>query len=145
MKKLGSGGHSTVRLAHLISDPSEKFVCKFIRSSSVWHWHRPSPARPKIPLEIHVMRQLATSHYPPHPAIVRYIEHFEYQSKYIIVMEYLGEDWVDLYDYVELHGPVREDWSKEIFQQIVGAIEFLHSLGYCHNDVKGLFRLLEHG
>ncbi|TPX48422.1 hypothetical protein SeMB42_g02998 [Synchytrium endobioticum] len=136
IRKLGSGGHSTVRLAHLVSDASTNVVCKFIRASSVWHWHRPSPTRPKIPLEIHVMRQLAASQYPPHPAIVRYIEHFEYQSRYIITMESLGDDWVDLYDYVEAHGPVREDWARDIFRQIVDAIEFVHSLGYCHNDVK---------
>ncbi|TPX32130.1 hypothetical protein SmJEL517_g04701 [Synchytrium microbalum] len=135
LKKLGSGGHSTVRLAQTIADPSKRVVCKFIRSSSVWHWHRPSPARPKVPLEIHLMRQLAIQQ-PPHPAIVKYIEHFEYNTRYIIVMEYLGEDWVDLYDYVEVHGPVREDHSREIFTQIVDAIEFLHKLGYSHNDVK---------
>ena len=60
-------------------------------------------------------------------------------GNYIIVMEYLGSEWIDLYDYIEMHGPVREDYAKEIFKQVVETVEFLHEKGYSHNDIKGIF------
>lgn len=74
-----------------------------------------------------------------YPKAVEYIEHFHLGSgKYVIVMEYLGEEWCDLYDYIENHGPVREDHAKEIFGQIVRSVEYMHWLGFLHNDIKGI-------
>jgi serine/threonine protein kinase len=72
-----------------------------------------------------------------HPHIIHYIEHFEVGTKFIIIMEYLGQDWVDLYDYIELFGPVNEQNSLAIFKSVVETVRFLHALGYCHNDIKG--------
>ncbi|KAJ3087031.1 ATP-dependent Lon protease pim1 [Quaeritorhiza haematococci] len=132
IKQLGSGGHSTVRLATRVLDESP-VVCKFIRKGSVWHWHYDPMTGRKIPLEIHLMRKFNQEGCR---GIIRYIEHFEFGGRFVIVMEYLGQDWVDLYDYIELYGPVPEDDSREIFQQVVEIIEGLHLMGYSHNDVK---------
>ncbi|KAI9347708.1 kinase-like domain-containing protein [Obelidium mucronatum] len=71
-----------------------------------------------------------------HPNLINYYEHFELNGKFMIIMEYMGENWVDLYDYIELHGPVREDVSLEIFKNIVETLVGLHGLGYYHNDIK---------
>ncbi|KAI8849450.1 kinase-like domain-containing protein [Chytridium lagenaria] len=79
------------------------------------------------------MRKFSAEH---HPNIITFYEHFELNGKYIIAMEYLGEDWVDLYDYIELFGPVREDVTVEIFGQVVETIMYLHRRGYHHNDIK---------
>ncbi|KAJ3190585.1 hypothetical protein HK101_008581 [Irineochytrium annulatum] len=129
-KTLGSGGHSTVRLAH---KGSEKVVLKFIRNSSVWHWQQVENDNRKVPLEIHLMRQFKCDQ---HPNIISYVEHFEVRDRYIIVMEYLGEDWVDLYDYIEMFGPVKEKDSIEIFKQVVETILYLYKKGFHHNDIK---------
>ncbi|KAJ3124277.1 hypothetical protein HK098_001287 [Nowakowskiella sp. JEL0407] len=132
LKELGSGGHSTVRLAERTTD-SKLVVCKFIKQSSVWHWHHLSPAK-KIPLEIHILKLLSSQN---QPGIIQFFEYFEVsQGKYIIVMEYLGEEWVDFYDYIEMFGPVDEGEAKEIFRKTVDVVLFLHKLGYCHNDIK---------
>ncbi|KAL2919362.1 hypothetical protein HK105_201005 [Polyrhizophydium stewartii] len=90
-------------------------------------------AQRKIPLEIYMMRVFTESQLP---GLVRYIEHFEIGSRFIIVMEYLGQDWIDLYDYIEIYGPVNEQHTREIFQQVVQTVAYMHSLGYCHNDIK---------
>ena len=71
------------------------------------------------------------------PNLVRYYEHFEIGTRFIIVIEYLGEDWIDLYDYIEYYGPVKETHAKDIFRQVVEAVNYMHELGYCHNDIKG--------
>ena len=52
-------------------------------------------------------------------------------------MEYLGDEWVDLYDYVEIYGPVREDVARKIFRSVVEMVVRLHRAGFCHNDIKG--------
>jgi serine/threonine protein kinase len=91
----------------------------------------------RIPLEIQMMKLL---NYENHPGIIRYLDHFEIGSKFIIVMEYLGEDWIDLYDYIELFGPVKESDAIDIFQSVVEIVYFLHNdMGLCHNDIKGAY------
>ncbi|KAI8918040.1 kinase-like domain-containing protein, partial [Entophlyctis helioformis] len=91
------------------------------------------PLTRKIPLEIHMMRQF-TARGNPH--MIRYFEHFEINERFIIVMEYLGQDWMDLYDYIEMYGPVPEAHTRQIFRQVVDTIAGMHRLGYCHNDIK---------
>lgn len=132
LKKLGCGGHSTVRLAMRYSD-KKLVVCKFIKETSVWHWVKNSENGSKTPLEIKIMSQLANDNYS---GVIKYIEHFSYGSKFIIVMEYLGQDWIDLYDYVELYGPVEERVARDIFYHILSAVDYLHWSGYTHNDIK---------
>ncbi|TPX66473.1 hypothetical protein SpCBS45565_g04433 [Spizellomyces sp. 'palustris'] len=134
LKRIGTGGHSTVRLAQRISDGT-LVVCKFIRETSVWHWHKdPRSPTGRIPLEVHIMRQFIAQ--GENPGIIRYIEHYCVESRFIIVMEYLGEEWVDLYDFIEMYGPVEEEVTKDIFGQIVETLQYVHWSGYVHNDIK---------
>ncbi|KAH6568145.1 hypothetical protein BASA50_002411 [Batrachochytrium salamandrivorans] len=93
---------------------------------------KPLPIR-KIPLEIHQMRHFSKTR---QPGLVKYYDHFEINPKFVIIMEYLGPDWVDLYDYIEMYGPVNESHVREIFGQIVETVSCLHRMGFCHNDIK---------
>lgn len=135
MQELGAGGHSTVYLARN-QFTNTLVVCKFIKDSSVWKWYKDFEEGMNIPYEIHVMRVFNKYNLPK---AIEYIEHFHLGSgKYVIVMEYLGTDWCDLYEYIENYGPVKEDHAKEIFGDIVESIEHMHTLGFLHNDIKGI-------
>ncbi|KAJ3417600.1 hypothetical protein HDV05_000057 [Chytridiales sp. JEL 0842] len=137
-KQLGSGGHSTVRLAIRAVD-NMPVVCKFIRQSTVWNWYIDPVTKRKYPLEIHLMRQLALeAEENPEEGnkFIKYFEHFELNGRFVIVMEYLGDGWVDLYDYIELYGPVKEDIALSIFKDVVKTVQYLHKVGYYHNDIK---------
>ena len=68
--------------------------------------------------------------------IIKYYEYFDLGTKFAIIMEYLGDDWVDLYDYIENFGPVCEKDATEIFTRVVKVVSFLHDCGYSHNDIK---------
>lgn len=70
--------------------------------------------------------------------VIQYLEHYEIGERYIIIMEFLGDEWVDLYDYIELMGPVEEDLARTIFKTICETIQKLHALGFTHNDIKGM-------
>ena len=83
---------------------------------------------------MHVMRECATK---KNASFIQYHEHFELNGRFIIVMEYLGDGWIDLYDYVEIYGPVNEETSVEIFRRVTETVLALHEIGYYHNDMKG--------
>ena len=100
----------------------------------MWHWHLDKKTGKQIPLEIHILKLLKKEN---NPGIISYIDHFDLNTKFVIVMEYLGEDWVDLYDFVEIYGPVPEDVSIEIFGKVLSVVSFLHDRNMCHNDIKG--------
>ncbi|KAJ3221340.1 hypothetical protein HDU81_010725 [Chytriomyces hyalinus] len=135
-KQLGAGGHSTVRLATRVYD-NKPVVCKFIKHSSVWHWYSCGVTGRQHPMEIQVMRKFSKlNNGRGHPNLINYDEHFELNGKFYIIMEYMGDSWVDLYDYIELYGPVREEVSLEIFKSIVETLVSLHDLGFYHNDIK---------
>jgi serine/threonine protein kinase len=70
-------------------------------------------------------------------SVINYFEHFKIGQRYIIIMEYLGENWIDLYDFIEIYGPVKEQTSRKIFKKVVKVISDMHVLGFSHNDVKG--------
>ena len=131
MKQLGAGGHSTVHLAKTKENGS-LVVAKFIHSSNVWHWHMQGQI--KVPLEIVMMKTFLSLKIPE---IIKYYEHFEIGDRFIIMMEYLGQDWIDLYDYIETYGPLDEGIAKIIFKSVANVVSKMHHLGYTHNDIKG--------
>ncbi|KAJ3014468.1 hypothetical protein HKX48_005127 [Thoreauomyces humboldtii] len=134
IRRVGAGGHSTVRLAaHQAT--GELVVCKFISERSVWHWVT-TPSGAREPLEQSVMSTIATEGGDGADGMIRLLGFYNMDPKFVIVMEYLGEDWVDLYDYIEEFGPVDEEGCREIFGQVVRAVEYLHWIGYVHNDIK---------
>jgi serine/threonine protein kinase len=108
-------------------------AAKFIHANNVWHWDRDKHGN-DIPLEISMMKTFLQLRVP---RIIQYYEHFEIGKRFIIIMEYLGDEWIDLYDYIEFYGPVPEISSVQIFQSVVETIQKLHHLGYTHNDIKG--------
>jgi tRNA A-37 threonylcarbamoyl transferase component Bud32 len=130
--ELGTGGHSTVRLA--IRKKDQAFVvCKLMQAQSVWHWKYDKESQRKLPLEIVLMKKFSKMKIP---GIILYHEHFEMAGQYIIVMDYMGDEWVDLYDYIEMFGPVNEKHSREIFRKVVDTLQIMHGMGLCHNDIK---------
>ncbi|KAJ2994205.1 ATP-dependent Lon protease pim1 [Globomyces sp. JEL0801] len=129
IRQIGTGGHSTVRLV-IRNNDSKPLVAKFIHSSNVWHWY---DASPRIPLEIAMMQKFLQIGLKE---VIEYHEHYSIGKRFIIVMEYLGDGWVDLYDYIELFGPVAEDRARFIFHGVVEIIVKMHLLGYSHNDIK---------
>ncbi|KAJ3273562.1 hypothetical protein HDV01_004329 [Terramyces sp. JEL0728] len=131
VKQIGTGGHSTVRLAQRKSDGLQ-VVAKFIHSSNVWHWHNETSVK-KLPLEICMMKEFKNLDMKE---MIKYIEHFEVGQRFIIIMEFLGSDWVDLYDYIEMYGPIEERQACHIFKNIVTVIQNMYRLGYSHNDIK---------
>ena len=69
-----------------------------------------------------------------HPRIARLYEAVETPKRMHLIMECL--DGGNLCSYVKAKRRLTEDESKRIFFQILTAIEYLHSLGVSHRDIK---------
>lgn len=69
--------------------------------------------------------------------VITYLDHFKAGERFMIVMEYLGEEWSDLYDFIEARGPVEEFAGRKIFMSIVEVVVRMYDLGFSHNDIKG--------
>jgi len=47
----------------------------------------------------------------------------------------------ELFNYIISKGNLSEDESRNIFQQIIDAVYYLHQIGICHRDLKPGFWL----
>ncbi|KAH3678367.1 hypothetical protein WICMUC_001384 [Wickerhamomyces mucosus] len=78
--------------------------------------------------ELEILRKL------DHPGIVKLRGFYEDDDFYYLVMEFVPGG--DLMDFVAAHGSVGEEAGKEITKQILQAIQYVHSLGISHRDLK---------
>lgn len=69
-----------------------------------------------------------------HPNIIQFVEVYEDPDHLMMVMEYFSGD--ELFDVILARKYFSEDDAKPIFQQIVKALFYLHSLNIIHRDVK---------
>ena len=122
-KVIGIGSYGKVRAAwHRLT--GGKVAIKTYDKSKLTdpaHWKR-------VHSEIKIMEQIS------HPRIARMFEAIETPKRMHLIMECL--DGGNLCTYVKAKKRLSEDESKRIFFQIAQAIEYLHSYGISHRDVK---------
>lgn len=122
-KVVGVGSYGKVRAAwHRLT--GSKIAIKTYDKSKLKdpaHWKR-------VHSEIKIMEQVS------HPRIARMYEAVETPKRMHLIMECL--DGGNLCSYVKAKRRLSEDESRRIFFQILQAIEYLHSLGVSHRDVK---------
>jgi serine/threonine protein kinase len=69
-----------------------------------------------------------------HPNIVTLLDAYEGDGYIFIFMELC--DGITLLDSINLYGEFSEEDAKCILEQIVSALEYLHSMGISHGDIK---------
>jgi serine/threonine protein kinase len=119
VKQIGQGGRSSVWLIRSRSNADE-YVCKRVLTGNMQ----------KIMKEVRVGRLFS------HPNIVKMYGLYQLGSENCIITEYLGERWVDGYDFLDQRKRLAESDAKIIFRQVVNAVDYMHQEGYAHNDLK---------
>ncbi|QWU88607.1 hypothetical protein CA3LBN_002915 [Candidozyma haemuli] len=123
---LGEGEFGKVKLGWRTNGqhPSQVAV-KLIRRDSL---RKGSESEIKVYREINSLRQLT------HPNIVNLVEVVK-SGKYIgIVLEYAPGG--ELFDYILQHKHLKEDFARKLFAQLVSGVDYMHSKGYVHRDLK---------
>uniref|UniRef100_A0A669C7R7 Serine/threonine-protein kinase n=1 Tax=Oreochromis niloticus TaxID=8128 RepID=A0A669C7R7_ORENI len=113
---LGSGGFGSVFSGQRLSDG--------LHSDEINH----------IPMEIALLQQLSED--GGHPGVIRMLEWFEVEGRgFLLVME-RPLHCQDLFDLITERGALSESLSLRIFHQVVAALQFIHSRGIVHMDIK---------
>lgn len=123
---LGEGEFGKVKLGWRKDGkhPSQVAI-KLIKRDSIM---KDSDSEIKIHREINSLRLLN------HPNIVNLVEVLK-SGKYIgIVLEYASGG--ELFDYILQHKYLKENVAKKLFAQLVSGVDYMHSKGLIHRDLK---------
>lgn len=70
-----------------------------------------------------------------HPNIVKLLDLFENLEHYYIVLECM--EGKDMFDYLKSRSfKITEERAKELMMQLIHAVQYLHSYGIVHRDLK---------
>lgn len=120
-KKIGHGGYGSVWLA-VKNGTGEEVAIKIVD---------PNYGEAK-----RLQREILNHSQLCHPNIVSFIELVPVQSFVGLVMEYVPEG--DLFEYVVKHGKpgLSETRALHLFQQLIRAVDYMHSQGVVSRDIK---------
>lgn len=66
---------------------------------------------------------------------IKILDYIERHDRYLIIME-RPEKSIDLWDYINNHGPLNENLAKLFFRQIVNTCIHMKTNGVLHRDIK---------
>ncbi|CAB0037011.1 unnamed protein product [Trichogramma brassicae] len=89
----------------------------------------------KVYREVDIMKQLH------HPHIVKLYQVMETKNMLYIVSEYASRG--EIFDYIARYGRMSEPCARTTFAQIISAVEYCHSTGVAHRDLKAENLLLD--
>ncbi|TYJ18332.1 hypothetical protein E1A91_A09G116400v1 [Gossypium mustelinum] len=86
-----------------------------------------------------IKREIATMKLIKHPNVIRLHEVMASKTKIFIVLEFVTGG--ELFDKIVNHGRMMENEARRYFQQLINAVDYCHSRGVYHRDLKddGLF------
>ncbi|XP_049288178.1 testis-specific serine/threonine-protein kinase 4-like [Anopheles funestus] len=120
---IGQGTFATVKTAYW-SKLKAKVAIKILSKTSA----SAHVAQKHVPRELEVIRTLR------HPNIIHFYEIIETNMRYYIVMQY-GENGT-LLELMRTNRTLAEPRVRRYYGQIIGAIQYMHSCGFVHRDIK---------
>jgi MAP/microtubule affinity-regulating kinase len=121
-KTVGEGNFAKVKLAkHKLT--GQEVAIKIIDKTSL-----DEKKLSKLYREVRIMKLLH------HPNIVKLYEVIETKHTIFLVMEYVSGG--ELYDYLVVHGRMKEKEARAKFRQIISAVSYCHKKRVIHRDLK---------
>merc|ERR1719295_1076329 len=129
IKTIGKGNFAKVKLAKHIPTGKEVAI-KIIDKTQL----NPGSLQ-KLFREVRIMKHL------DHPNIVKLYQVIETEKTLYLVMEYASGG--EVFDYLVLHGRMKEKEARAKFRQIVSAVQYCHQKKIIHRDLKAENLLLD--
>merc|ERR1719445_979014 len=129
LKTIGKGNFAKVKLAKHIPTGKEVAI-KIIDKTAL----NPGSLQ-KLFREVRIMKTL------DHPNIVKLFQVIETEKTLYLVMEYASGG--EVFDYLVLHGRMKEKEARAKFRQIVSAVQYCHQKKIIHRDLKAENLLLD--
>ncbi|XP_049819571.1 serine/threonine-protein kinase MARK2-like isoform X5 [Aethina tumida] len=129
LKTIGKGNFAKVKLAKHVPTGKEVAI-KIIDKTQL----TPGSLQ-KLFREVRIMKML------DHPNIVKLFQVIETEKTLYLVMEYASGG--EVFDYLVLHGRMREKEARAKFRQIVSAVQYCHQKRIIHRDLKAENLLLD--
>lgn len=89
-----------------------------------------------------IKREISTMKMVKHPNVVQLHEVLASKTRIYLVLEYV--EGGDLFSRIAKYGRLKESHARKYFQQLVDAVQYCHSLGVYHRDLKLENLLLDH-
>ncbi|OHT09168.1 CAMK family protein kinase [Tritrichomonas foetus] len=120
---IGDGAFSEVKLCkHRLTN--QFYACKIVPKSRL----NSSSLETRFEIEIRINQQLH------HPGIVQMIDLLCDEKNYYVIMEFCPNG--DLFQYVVDRNKLTENEARPIARQILETMQYLHSMGVSHRDMK---------
>ncbi|XP_022173270.1 testis-specific serine/threonine-protein kinase 3-like [Myzus persicae] len=122
-RSVGTGSYATVKIAHSERHKTNvaiKIVSKLQEATDYLEKF--------LPREIEVVKGLK------HDNLIRYYQAIETTHRVYIIMEYAENG--SLLDIIKRDGKIDDDRARKWFMELVNAIEYCHSKGVVHRDIK---------
>uniref|UniRef100_A0A0D9VTE5 non-specific serine/threonine protein kinase n=1 Tax=Leersia perrieri TaxID=77586 RepID=A0A0D9VTE5_9ORYZ len=81
-----------------------------------------------------IRREICTMKLVRHPNVVRLFEVMGSKARIFIVLEYVTGG--ELFEIIETNGRLKEEEARKYFQQLINAVDYCHSRGVYHRDLK---------
>ncbi|RMC04012.1 hypothetical protein DUI87_19349 [Hirundo rustica rustica] len=126
---LGRGGFGSVFAATRLSDGAPVAI-KRVPRNRVRHWDQ-LPDGTSAPLEIVLLHKVSTGF----PGVAQLLEWLELPNDIIMVLE-RPERCQDLWHFIRARGFLSEEVARELFRQVLEAVQHCTSCGVLHRDIK---------